>query len=510
MGEVSAYRAAPKVVLVAGGESAGPTVMMKDDQFRQRVRRHRPSSLVPLLAKQAAKYWSQELAMGSPYRKYQPWILLEVARVSLVYGNEHRSPATEADLLACCDAFDALRDPELSAHADERAFANFFLRVQHQQLPHQQLIGPDIARSAALFTQTKSAKPLKTLAPGWIEELLGANLSAYVGVAFLLFTSALVNGGQFGPGWLSQPNFAEIVQEIPADEILSLLEQQFSTDIPQLRSMQAAQPNMTNQEFRRFGFNPLTARPVVSGLVPDRHVVPVPWALLRKASPLGIFYAGIAKWGNAFSDDVGPLFESYIGRQLRLLPAATVLPSIVYGKERAESVDWIVVFDNLILLVEVKSTRPSEQVRLGGQSAGDALTAALHRAVEQVDRTAALIRARHPAFAGIPKDRPLAALMVTMEPFFAADAPAVDKWVPRPSVPARFCSAHELEGLVVLRDDVPRLLVDHMTSENTRGWSIRSLLTGRELGSNPILDEGSASYPWTMPVPDPAGRERQE
>ena len=256
---------------------------------------------------------------------------------------------------------------------------------------------------------------------------------------------------------------------------------------------------MANTEFRRFGFNPLTSRPVVTGLVPDRHIIPVPAALLRKASPLGIFYAGIARWGNAFSDDIGPLFEAYVGRQLALMAAATVLPAITY-KAGAEGVDWIVIFDELVLLVEVKPTRPVEAVRLGGQAAGEALTQAVRKAVLQVDRTAGLIRDGHPAFAAVPNDRPLAALMVTMEPFFGANMPSMDTWVSRPSIPARFCSAHELESLVTLQDDIPGLLMEHMTGQQTAGWSIQSLLSGKPLGPNPIMDAGAAVLPWSTAV----------
>jgi hypothetical protein len=101
---------------------------------------------------------------------------------------------------------------------------------------------------------------------------------------------------------------------------------------------------------------------------PELHVVPVPLVLLRKASPLGIFYAGVEKWGQSFCDE--PLFEAYVGRQLQLLPGAMILPEIIYSKPERRSVDWFVILENLVLLVEVKSTRPSEQVRIGGPSAG--------------------------------------------------------------------------------------------------------------------------------------------
>ena len=47
-------------------------------------------------------------------------------------------------------------------------------------------------------------------------------------------------------------------------------------------------------------------------------MVPVPGLLDRKTSPLGLYYAGVEKWGNAFAEDCGALFEQYVGRQLRI------------------------------------------------------------------------------------------------------------------------------------------------------------------------------------------------
>jgi len=37
----------------------------------------------------------------------------------------------------------------------------------------------------------------------------------------------------------------------------------------------------------------------------------------RGSGPLGLYYARAAQWGNFF-EDVGDLFEQYVGRQLRI------------------------------------------------------------------------------------------------------------------------------------------------------------------------------------------------
>lgn len=67
----------------------------------------------------------------------------------------------------------------------------------------------------------------------------------------------------------------------------------------------------------------------------------------------------------AFTRDLGDLFEQYVGPHLRLLPDIEIFPEIVYGKNGEKSVDWIVVLPGLVLLVEVKSVRPTAKLRLG-------------------------------------------------------------------------------------------------------------------------------------------------
>jgi hypothetical protein len=52
------------------------------------------------------------------------------------------------------------------------------------------------------------------------------------------------------------------------------------------------------------------------------------WA---KATPWGVYFTGLGYYGDRFARDLGHLFEQYIGRQLRLLADAQVLPEITYS-----------------------------------------------------------------------------------------------------------------------------------------------------------------------------------
>jgi hypothetical protein len=86
---------------------------VKDDEYIGRVRRHKPSSLLPLIAAEGARYCESQSWLSSPYKKLTPWALADIARVSLASGNEHRKDATPRDVLECAAAYVALADPEL-------------------------------------------------------------------------------------------------------------------------------------------------------------------------------------------------------------------------------------------------------------------------------------------------------------------------------------------------------------------------------------------------------------
>lgn len=58
---------------------------------------------------------------------------------------------------------------------------------------------------------------------------------------------------------------------------------------------------------------------------------PVPYLALAKATPWGLYFTGLSRYGEGFARDLGHLFEQYIGRQLRLLPGAQVLGEVSYG-----------------------------------------------------------------------------------------------------------------------------------------------------------------------------------
>lgn len=180
-----------------------------------------------------------------------------------------------------------------------------------------------------------------------------------------------------------------------------------------------------------------------------------------------------------FSRDVGRLFEAYVGHNLELMHGALVYPAITYGRDKRESTDWIAVFDGVTLLVEVKSTRPTENVRIGNDSTGKDLQKRLTKAYKQIDATAKLIQDRHADFAAIPAGNSIVGLVVTMEPFHVINATPYRNLLPLSDIPIRVCDASELERLVAVKDvTVGQLLLAYVQDLGKVDWSVNSALQG--------------------------------
>jgi hypothetical protein len=220
-----------------------------------------------------------------------PWALSDIARVSLVAGNEFRHEATRDDVINCATAFLSVRDPELQS-GRPGAREGFLLRMGHEQLPLQQSPEGEIVRSTAMFEQTPPTptRSLKVIQPGWDVELLGCTLSQYVGIGFMVYAIAYQHRGRFSTRWFDQPGLEKITSVIPVDVMRRVVDEKFTGDRDFFRSYRSSENNAS--PYRRFTYNPLLGKPVVSG-IGNELLVPVPAQVVRKISPQGIWYAGV-------------------------------------------------------------------------------------------------------------------------------------------------------------------------------------------------------------------------
>jgi hypothetical protein len=179
------------------------------------------------------------------------------------------------------------------------------------------------------------------------------------------------------------------------------------------------------------------------------------------------------------------------------MPGATVVPEIVYGDSQ-RSVDWFVVYDDLVVLVEAKSTRLSHLARMGGNQLKEDIERCIGKAFAQVTRTDDLLSQGHSAFADIPKDRPRIAIVATLEPYWAANTPFVGKFLPAPAIPTTVASMRAIEHLVdvVMALGSPQPLIDIIADDERRSWNLENALPSIDVPKNPILNEAWERYPF--------------
>ncbi|WP_158854867.1 hypothetical protein [Saccharothrix deserti] len=467
--------------------------------FRQACRAFRPSELVPAIARASA-------ALGEPpypdevTRRMPPWGLAAAARESLLYGNEYRSKPVDTDALrTLMRKFQIAMDLSQDDVRDENFLVRLLTRVTYEQFPYQESMFEELARSHAWMVEGLPDVETKVITEESLAAMLdGVPLREAIGATFFLQVGALQNGGVYLQSWLDQPNFAEVLNLYPRSNIEKMATRLTTT--PAAFKAAFKEHAVGSAKAARFDYNPLVATPFVD--LGDGPVAPATRLILRTVTPGGLYYAGLAAHGKAFADDLGGLFEHYIGRQLKLINGAEVEAEIVFGKGGGhKSVDWFVILPNLLILVEVKSRRLGPAARAGDAALLGSLDGTLGSAGKQLTRTVRHLAERHPAFVHIPTDRPMLGLIVTAEPFYTGPAYLLDHDVAiipggsLPDVPVAAASARDIESLVTHGVDIEPMLLAEIAKSSTGVVSLRDL--GKKAGvENPILANAWNAYPW--------------
>jgi hypothetical protein len=336
-----------------------------------------------------------------------------------------------------------------------------------------------------------------------LTELLGAPVRTAVAVALILYAGAQKNAGFFDTAWLDQPNFTKVLEVVPRDRVLAVIDSVFVNSVEQFKQQATEAPPLPHLE--RYLFNPLTARPLLR-LHDERLLAPVLQTIGRKLSPIELYYLGIKRWGVAFARDMGELLEDYIGRQLASMPGVEVHPEVTYTEKRdiIKSVDWIVVFDNLVLLVEAKATRTPAAMRAADVTAQDTYQATLGKAFKQINRTYRALQVGMAAFDHIPKDLPVLGLVATLDPWYMANSMARE-FLPATDISTMVASVREVEHVVGIaqRRPVSGVLSEIMGPDNERRtWELGTALGAfDEPGDrNPLLDEAWARLAFDDPA----------
>jgi hypothetical protein len=466
------------------GRERPPTT---DTEYVQMVRAFPPSKFIPAISEVSAQFETGSWAHHFGKQIVTAPALADMARVSLAHSNEGRTKIpTEHDVLMCAAHYQALDDPDLR-EGGPGAFERFFLRIAGEQLVWQTSPFMELSRTTALW-ETPPARPVKVMKPGWDADLLGCSLGDYRLLGEFVFFASSSRHGHFNEAIFDMPEMQQLFGTITPEQATAIYRRHFLQTADGFRT--AVGENNRPAPYRRMTYNPLADKPVIRcGGVDD--YVPVPLLMMRKVTPLGLYYTGMKRWGNDFATDLGYIFEPYLGRHLKHCRGADVYPEIKYGAAatRRDSVDFIVVTPTAVVLIDAKSIRPTESVRTGDDRAADELKRMLRKGVDQLENTDSAIAKGAPEFAHIPTDRPRVGLLVTITDFnVATNAPIRTFAGLESDFPYVIASMGDIEQAVVNAHDIGEIVLKAALADPWTGNTLRSQFVSAGRIDNPILD----------------------
>jgi hypothetical protein len=201
--------------------------------------------------------------------------------------------------------------------------------------------------------------------------------------------------------------------------------------------------------------------------------------------------------------------EQYTGLQLRSVPDLDIHPEVTWDGPNGEekSVDWFVILESVVLLIECKSARLPLDARAGGVSLVHTIDRYLGKSRDQINRTAAKIKEGHPAFAHFPAGRDLIGLTVTAEALYFANSRAWTADLPPTSIPTLTISLREVELLVANPiATLERLLTEIALDPELSTWMVSSAIGSVDATAynkrNRLLDESWGSFDWARKETD--------
>lgn len=407
-----------------------------------------------------------------------------MARESVLYSNEYRhgGTPTESDFTRLYNCFNHSYEPE-----NDPSLSDIITPLVYEQFGYGESEFEELSRVWALFGDPTLGDPIP-----W-NDVFGMELGAVGRAALFLQAWVTHNAGFIDRALLDAPHMQEVFERVlPRSDAENLI-RHFTTTVEGARALNAealaVPPNR-----QRFAYNPFVAKPLID-LGTGGVYAPQSMLVSRAIFPTNLYYVGMKQWGLPFAENLGARVEQYVGRQLRHIAGEHVEGEITYGKGD-KSVDWIWVTEKAVVIVECKSARMTLGAKAADPSLGTVVSRSLGKAREQIDRTARLIRNRHPAFAHIPDDRPVIGLIITAEPFYFGNARILPEYGASGDTPTQVASLRELEYFVCLDEaEAIDLFQSVLADPEKRTWSLASVMKDlRELGKNPILEAAWKHY----------------
>ena len=462
-------------------------VRTRYSEFRQAVRRHAPSELIPYISAHAAKNLDPFSGENTDQwrRGFAPWFYSAVARDSIIYGNENRSkPVSDRDIVNLRNLFTDVPVGIEDLGKEEPLLAVLMQGLSYEQFPYQTSVKEELARSYLLFAEDldDGGEPSFPRPNDWVP-VLGGTITEALSASFVFAVGAHQNGGVVDPAWLDTIWSDALEDLLPRSAAANILDHLTAT-IDQAK--QDARTVISGPlDYPKYAYNPLVKTPILDLGTGPRYA-PQPYFIQTAMTANNLYYRGIRVWDrHKFGKAVGLRVQEYVGRQLRYTGKLDVRPEFRWKSKSGvvHSTDWFLVTPCATILIECKSMRTTPEMRSGTRQGLVTTAEKLTKAFEQINDNARQLRARNPRFSDLPTDRPLIGLVVTAEPLYVANSSEVREMLPKTEIPTLTISLRDIENLAVLP---PEILGDALCSlvQRETGTYILSL------GLADVLPEG--------------------
>jgi hypothetical protein len=351
-------------------------------------------------------------ARHKPERQIYEWQLDLLAKEIILNSPTHGANTLRA-WPQFAKAINAIKDLEEKSYIAHRPlFQNNMLieifRLAHRQFPWQRRPNEDTLLRYFKIFNTRDFDPI-------IRDAIGIDAPE-------IYTIGLGFAGHFMRSFVYYLDSSNEVPEISTDGLKHFVDH-FSTDVPSLRQMAAAVQSY-DQDYA-YTFNPLRKFPLVRVILNGRNAVvsPIPTFLFRRFTD-GVYYEICDAKG--FADAFGRSFQRYVGEMLSKANYANRLTIVAerpyhVGKDRKDSVDWIVsdLTGDLFIECKTKKLRVEAKIALTSTTVLNDDLEKMGGFIVQIYKT--LFDAVNGRYAHwLPRqDKPLYPVIVTLEEWFA-------------------------------------------------------------------------------------------
>lgn len=426
------------------------------ESYKSAVRRVDRDSLLARCAEATAAMSRGEVADERKAEGFLDWNVADVARTALAWGGFQRPEADGHTLRQLCNMNAVLIDEGEAARPDPSdRLAHLLPRMIFEQFPRQRSPFDLISRTLLLFGSASELPPgykPKAMVPGWFESITGLTLDDYVESIFIIWVGAQQSNGAFSLEWLDGPGYKGLEHVFSFDAVRKTFTEQLLTTPDEFKAANRRWQDRATSPQKKFAFNPLISRPFIDG-TGEFPIAPWVQAIVAKASPASIYHLGFENLGKGFPDDLGHVFQHYVGRQLGLIEhPQEVIPELRYGPARAfvDSCDWFLDLPGMLVLIECKSRQPIENLRIGSDAWIDVIADSTGHGIEQLNKSHRNIDVIGELNPRIDPGKPRVGLVVTMEPFYINENWFVRERLTEAEFPIGVISAGELESLVTL------------------------------------------------------------